>query len=373
MTNSQDLLALLAPELKIVRETGRDPADLEPVLGDLPTLLSLPVVSRWTRHPATTMATAEAVSRVVWRAVERLNKEVLKPRLARIWFGLDLDRDLDPPAARRRAQAASPVEMRQFRKKWEDDLARLVAQQVLQLQADEDRLNAGRLMMVGAEVPQSVGMYWLRVFADHYFRLETSAYALQVDLMTALQKHRDDMPDWRKFARLALWWNVEFSYYRDRFFSEHGPLWFTPTDEGGEALSESAENIEYHDAFPEEYISQLRLLCASLDRLTHASFDESLRASGHKEFAEKKFESWLGLCKCNLEKPNYEHCEVHIVIHNCERLGDTVEREFSLIQNWYRTERYAVDPSIRDRILNFRRPDSEQRNSEAADFRSDSG
>lgn len=357
----EELLDALTGELAAVRDVGRSALGVEQRLEELSGLRTLPVVVQATREPKTPLAEAEAIVDVVWRAADRLNADVSEPRLARMLLGLDPDtRHLAPPLARRRAQEASGVQMRQFRQRQERGLLRLVAQQILELQQEEDRLAGARAMMVGADVPQSVALYWLTLFRDHYFRLETSAYALQFDVTTALQKRRDNMTDWPKFAATALYWNVEFSYLRDRFFRLHGPLWFTPTDEGGEALSDAAEAIEYHDAFPEEYVSVLRLLYGRLEQPEVSLFMQALDDSGQAEFAHQKFADWLALCDCDLAQPN-ERCEVHLLLTNCDRLGQTVEREFSLIQGWYRTERYAADSRIQEFILNFRRSRTEQR------------
>jgi hypothetical protein len=62
--------------------------------------------------------------------------------------------------------------------------------------------------------------------------LESSAYSLQTDLMTALSQLRVGMTGWRKYLSTAVYWNVEFSFLRQRFFLRHGPLWFAITDEG---------------------------------------------------------------------------------------------------------------------------------------------
>jgi len=63
----------------------------------------------------------------------------------------------------------------------------------------------GRALEVGADVPQSVALYWLYLFRDHYFRMETSAYALQFDIMTALSQLRDDLPSWRDYLTTAVY------------------------------------------------------------------------------------------------------------------------------------------------------------------------
>jgi hypothetical protein len=351
----------LVPELNRVCKRGRDPVAIEPILGSLTVLASLPLVEQWTREPITSLSRSQAICDVVWRAVERL-PDTVNGQVAKLLFGADpTTKELAPADARRHAAEAKRVELRQFRGRHEEDLFRLVAQHVLQLQVDEDRLNGARRMMVGASVPQTVGMYWLQLFADHYFRLETSAYALQMDVTTALQRRRHGMDDWRQYAQLAVWWNVEFSYYRERFFLQHGPLWFTPTDEGGTALNDCVEAIEYHDAFPEEYMSQLRTLCSRLESITPEAFLNELRESGRADEVNDRFARWLDLCHCPDEGPVDENCEVHIVLGNCDRLGEVVEHEFTLIQNWYRTEQYAVDQRIRQKILNFRLPATEQR------------
>jgi len=37
-----------------------------------------------------------------------------------------------------------------------------------------------------------------------------------------------------------------------------------------------------------------------------------------------------------------------------------VEREFEYIQGWYRNERFAADPNLRDLITNYRTPGKER-------------
>ena len=86
--------------------------------------------------------------------------------------------------ARTKTREASGVGDRQYRARHEGRLLRLVAQGILDLDREDDLHQWGRALEVGAEVPQSVALYWLTLFRDHYFRMETSAYALQTDLMT---------------------------------------------------------------------------------------------------------------------------------------------------------------------------------------------
>ena len=134
----------------------------------------------------------------------------------------------------------------------------------------------------------------------------------------------------------------------------HGPLWFAPTDPGCETLCDAAERIEYHDAFPEEYISRLRIIRGRLEAPEPHLFEEAVRAAGEWDFATDKLQQWLSLCACDLDAPA-ERCEIHLVMSNADTFGQTVETEFELIQNWYRTERHAADPAIRDLVLGFRR------------------
>jgi hypothetical protein len=102
-------------------------------------------------------------------------------------------RKLSAAQARSKVQEVSGVGDRQYRARHEARLLRLVAQAVLDLDREDDLHQWGRALEVGADVPQSVTLYWLYLFRDHYFRMETSAYALQFDLATALSQLREDM------------------------------------------------------------------------------------------------------------------------------------------------------------------------------------
>jgi hypothetical protein len=306
---------------------------------------------------------------VTWEAAERLadDPDRLGPAdmpspaaQAQMLFRVHYrTRELTAGEARKVTQEASGVGDRQFRARHEARLLRLVAQAVLDLDREDDLHQWGRALEVGADVPQSVALYWLTLFRDHYFRLETSAYALQADLMTALVQLRGNLPSWRLYLGTAVYWNVEFSYLRQRFFRTHGPLWFAPTDEGSTKLSDSAERIEYHDPFPEELMARLRRLYGAADDPDHDDFTRRLNEAGLSELVSEQAEDWLRRCTCPADD-HADRCEVGLVIRHCDILGDTVETEFERIQNWYRTPRFAADASLKDLILNYRTPGRER-------------
>jgi hypothetical protein len=261
--------------------------------------------------------------------------------------------------ARERTQESSGVGDRQFRARHEERLLRLVAQEILELDREDDLHQWGRALEVGADAPQSIAFYWLYLFRDHYFRLETSAYALQTDLMTALKQFRDNLPSWKGYLEAAIYWNVEFSYLRHRFFRDHGPLWFAPTDDGCTKINNSVERIEYHDPFPDDFMARLRRLYGTAKDPDHDEFNRRLRQARLRTFTFSKAEGWLLRCTCSADS-HANHCEVGLVIKNCDILGETVETEFEHIQNWYRTPRFAADPRIKDMIENFRTPGRER-------------
>jgi hypothetical protein len=172
--------------------------------------------------------------------------------------------------------------------------------------------------------------------------MEISAYALQADLMTAHSQLRDNLPSWRLYLSTAVYWNVEFSYLRHRFFRNHGPLWFAPTDEGCTKLNDSVERIEYHDPFPDEFTAKLRRIYGAAEDPDHDDFTARLETAGLRNFTLDKAESWLRRCACPPRGPHGPHCEVGLILSNCDTFGETVETEFERIQNWYRTPRFAA-------------------------------
>jgi hypothetical protein len=358
----------LVPELTLVREAGLEPLEVEPLVPLLPRLAALGVVRHRT-HSETALATATTICQVTREATERLadDPDRLGPRdqatpeaQAQMLFRVHYrTRGLMPGEARTATQEASGVGDRQYRARHEARLLRLVAQEILDLDREDDLHQWGRALEVGADVPQSVALYWLTLFRDHYFRLETSAYALQADLTTALVQLRGELPSWRLYLGTAIYWNVEFSYLRQRFFRTHGPVWFAPTDEGSAKLNDSAERIEYHDPFPDEFMARLRRLYGAAEDPDHDVFARRLQEAGLADYVTEKAEDWLRRCIC----PTDDHadgCEVGLVIRHCDLLGDTVESEFERIQNWYRTPRFAADASLKDLILAYRTPGHER-------------
>lgn len=249
----------LVPELALVREAGLEPLEVEVLVPRLTVLGNLGAVKHRTRTD-TALAVATSICEVMKEAAERLVDDADHPgppdrptlvaqaqMLLRVHYAT---KELTAAEARTQTQEVSGVGDRQYRARHEARLLRLVAQAILELDAEDDLAHWGRALEVGADVPQTVAMYWLYLFRDHYFRMETAAYALQVDLMTALSQLRNDMPTWRGFSETAVYWDVELRFLRHRFFRRHGPLWFTPSDAGGGKLSAAVERIEYHDPFP---------------------------------------------------------------------------------------------------------------------------
>ncbi|MFL6136710.1 MAG: hypothetical protein ACJ74O_02795 [Frankiaceae bacterium] len=348
----------LTDEIALVREAGRNELGVEPLLARLSTLRGLGVVRHRVRVD-TPLGAAQAIVGVVWEAVEQL-PETQEGTYAKMLFGVHYKTSELPPAkARRATQEASGVQDRWFRMKVEPGLRRLVAQQILELDRAEDILGGARTMEVGGDVPHSVALYWLQLFRDHYFRMETTAYALQTDLMTALEQRASAMPSWRKYFRQAMFWNVEFSYLRQRFFDRHGPMWLTVAESAGEQMVDSAERIEYHDPYPDEYMGKLRVLYALLEhKEAYLFFDAVAGATGLDDFMVKA-EFWLSLCRCDLQRPD-ERCDVHLVIRHCDLFGQAVEEDFDRIKQWYRTERHAADAHIRGLIEEFRTPGRER-------------
>jgi hypothetical protein len=356
-------LDALVPELALVREAGLEPLDVETVITHLPVLRALGVVQHRTRTD-TALGQASAICRVVQEAVERLGEDHDAPgplgrssaiAQAQMLFRLHYStHQLSPADARVKTQESSGVSDRQYRDRHEPRALRLVAQAMLDLDREDDLHQWGRALEVGADVPQSVALYWLQLFRDHYFRMETSAYALQADLMTALSQLRDGLPSSSLYLATAVYWNVEFSYLRHRFFRDHGPLWFAPTDKGCTRLNDAAERIEYHDPFADEYMAKLRRLYGAVADPDHDEFTACLEAAGLRNFTLEKADVWLRRCACPSSGAHEARCEVGLVLSNCDAFGETVETEFERIQNWYRTPRFATDPALKELIENFR-------------------
>jgi hypothetical protein len=300
----------LVDELARIREVGLEPLEMEPLLPSLPALAGLGVVQRRTRV-STSLGTATSIAEVVREAAARLYDDQDRPgkrptpvALAQMLFRVHYDtQGLTAGEARVRTQAASGVGDRQYRGHHEPRLLRLVAQSVLELDREDDLHRWGRALEVGADAPQSVAMYWLYLFRDHYFRMETSGYALQADLMTALNQLRDGLPSWIKYLETAVYWNTEFSFLRQRFFLRHGPLWFAITDEGCSQLNDSAERIEYHDPFPDEFMARLRRLYGVQEIPDHDDFNARLSAAGLQDYTMEKAERWLRRCNCPHTQP----------------------------------------------------------------------
>jgi hypothetical protein len=361
-------LDALVPELALVREAGLEPLEIEEALSDLPVLAGLGAVGRRTRTQ-TPLAVATAIAQIVREAAGRLDDTdhtgpaahispaAQAQMLLRVHYAT---KTLTPAEARTKTQEASGVGDRQYRGSREGRLLRLVAQAVLELDREDDLHQWVRALEVGADVPQSVALYWLNLFRDHYFRLETAAYALQADIMTALSQLRDGLPSWKLYLSAAVYWNVEFSFLRQRFFLRHGPLWFAVTDAGCTQLNDSTERIEYHDPFPDEYMAKLRRLYGAAEVPDHDDFNARLEAAGLTDFTMNKAEAWLRRCTCPREGEPGERCEVHLVLRHCDILGETVETEFERIQNWYRTPRFAADPNLSELITDFRTPNNER-------------
>lgn len=136
-------LDALSPELRVVR--AADTAlDLEPHVGRLSGLAALGVVQARICG-GTTLGLAEAVMSVVEEAARRLNPERPEHALAQRLFRVHpATAHLDPIKARKRTQEARGLTARQFRAREEPRLCRLVAQAILELQAEWDAAAAAQ-------------------------------------------------------------------------------------------------------------------------------------------------------------------------------------------------------------------------------------
>jgi len=124
-------------------------------------------------------------------------------------------------------------------------------------------------------------------------------------------------------------------------------------------VTDSTERIEYHDAFPDEFMAKLRRLYGAMEIPDHDEFERRLASADLHDLTLAKAEGWLRLCRCSLESPD-PRCEIHLVIRHCDVFGQTVEREFEHIQGWYRSEHFAAEAQLRDLILNYRTPGKER-------------
>jgi hypothetical protein len=138
MTTPQPLtdpLAVLAKELRAVRAADTA-VDLEPRVDELRALLALAVVRARVRG-GTALGKANAVISVVTEAARRFRPERPEHIAAQILFRVHpRTQGLTPARARRLAEEARGVGPRQFRAREELRLCRLVAQAILELEAE---------------------------------------------------------------------------------------------------------------------------------------------------------------------------------------------------------------------------------------------
>ena len=362
--DAEDLLARLTEELRRVREAGLEPLQIEEQVAKLEGLAGLPVVMQRT-SVRTSLGVAMAITDVVRESVQRLDRAIerdgVKPTpevvLAQLVFRLHYRTvAVSTAEARRVAQEESGVEERQWRDKTERRALRLVAQSVLEVDRENEFTRWLPAMEAGADAPQTVGMYWLNLFRDHYFRMQAAAYALWVDVETALTQFREGIPTWEGHIQTAIFWNVEFSFMRRRFYLNHGPMWLSPTAEGSDALAENSERIEYHDAWYDDFMARLCRIYGELSVPDHDLFEDQLKALDLLEPLTSRISHWLHTCKCPLDAPE-DRCEVHRVLKSCNLFAQTIENEFERILKWYRSERNSVDLNIKDLVLNFRSAD----------------
>jgi hypothetical protein len=326
-----DLLDDLTAELAVVRGAA-SALDLEPHIPRLPRFSAVDIVLRRARA-GTTLAVAQVVMDLVREAAGRLGGGH-EDRLARLLFRADPStRGLDPPAARRHAQAASGVEMRQFRARWERRLCRLVAGQIMEMQFEADNEAHALHQMVGS-VPQIRAMFWLDLFRDYYLPMETATYGLSRVMRVAIAQHQgggtlaDDLVD------LVLWWAAEFVFVQSRFEQVHGELWPAPSNEGGEVLAHAAHDLTGLGAIPPERLTELRQIRARLSNATETDFIAELGASGIAAVLRPAVRLWLAECACGPEP--VPGCPVHRVLQASDRFSRTVVAEFEVIRSWYR-------------------------------------
>lgn len=146
-----DVLDMLTREMLVVRPADTA-LDLEPRASGLHVLAGLGVVHARVRG-GTTLGLAEAIMSVVREAAaKRLNPRRPEHLHAQLLFRVHPDTErLDPVKAREHARVARGLTARQFRAREEPRLCRLVAQAILELQAEHDEVAVAVPLKFGAQ------------------------------------------------------------------------------------------------------------------------------------------------------------------------------------------------------------------------------
>jgi len=182
------------------------------------------------------------------------------------------------------------------------------------------------------------GVNWLERH-EAYRRVWTPISALRADLAVLLGYLRGGEAGWPDLADRLMnmtWRYAQFSRELERFVEDYGGLWLLADIDSEIAAADAIRRIDYHVPFGEADSSWLRLILKGTPGEELDPFIDRILAEdrGHEILAV--WMDWAVGCRCDLESPDTELCEVHTWAAAADHFVRLIDKDWYAVADWYR-------------------------------------
>jgi hypothetical protein len=191
---------------------------------------------------------------------------------------------------------------------------------------------------LAAKLPTSpaLAVLWLDRF-QYYYRIWSDLSGLEADLMVYLKVRHDAQATPSQLEtrrRTALWFLARYFLHVDQFVDQRGGLWLLSDEEQAQRVADAIGLLSFHPPCTQQDASWLSF--AALEEAVPA-FHLFTRKLDEDEAGERilaRWRAWLEACRCDTKAPD-EDCELHIVLQQCGRYMEIIDREWNRIVEWF--------------------------------------
>jgi hypothetical protein len=241
----------------------------------------------------------------------------------------------------RRAAVANrlAITVDHFRRDREEPLVEQVAEELYTMDAAHRLRQRHRTAPERPSTRSRLGIDWLDRH-QAYRRVWTPVTALRSDVQVLLRFVRDEATPGFDLASRAMnlnWRLAQFSRQLDRFVEDYGGLWLLADVESEVEAADAIGRIGFHLPLGEEDLSWLRITLAEAPHGELDGFaDALLERREEARILVDTWVKWAQSCRCDLEAPDPDTCEVHLWMSHTERFIRLIDADWYRIADFYR-------------------------------------
>ncbi len=182
----------------------------------------------------------------------------------------------------------------------------------------------------------ALAVLWLDRF-QYYYRIWSDLSGLETDLTVYLRVRHDPQTTPSQLEtrrRTALWYLARFFLHLDQFIDQRGGLWLLSDEEQAQRVADAVSLLNFHPPCTEQGRSWLSFAALEQPVPAFHRFTRKLDEDDAGTLILARWRAWLEACQCDNQSPD-EDCELHIVLRQCGRYLEIIDREWNRIVEWF--------------------------------------